>query len=180
MTGNARTMWWETPLWYWIDGKPVDAQSIGLLSMNTDAMRVAVTTLRTPESLIAVSTVFTGIDYNWQRYVCAVLWETMVFNGPIRDQRRYAAFSEAQAGHSEIVGELVDNLGHCGVDIIERVDQGCVAAHVERVIYADLDKSQNYHPAMSMPLHPEAERILATIPPDQLERMRSGGTRYGE
>ena len=58
-----------------------------------------------------VSTVFLGLDHNFLGIVNPItyrpiLWETMVFGGPLDGEtRRYASRAEAQDGHDEMVAE---------------------------------------------------------------------------
>jgi hypothetical protein len=51
---------------------------------------------------IVVSTTFLGLDHNWRRSGPPLLFETMIFNGPLHDhQQRYATWEEAEAGHRQ-------------------------------------------------------------------------------
>lgn len=73
---------------------------------------VATTTL---ESGVFVSTVFLGVDHSWVENGPPILFETMVFDPrkPRLDQwledytRRYATWEEAEAGHKEVVEEVL-------------------------------------------------------------------------
>ena len=63
--------------------------------------------LRVSETLIPykgwVSTVFLGIDHNWDEGP-PVLFETMVFGGPFdQEQWRYRTYDEALSGHEKVV-----------------------------------------------------------------------------
>jgi len=50
-----------------------------------------------------VSTVFLGLDHNHTGKGPPILFETMVFGGPMDDyMRRYATWEEAEKGHAEI------------------------------------------------------------------------------
>lgn len=54
-----------------------------------------------------VSTVFLGIDHNFTDDGPPIVFESLVFGGPMADwMRRYATWAEAEAGHEEMV-ELV-------------------------------------------------------------------------
>jgi hypothetical protein len=54
-----------------------------------------------------VSTVFLSIDHNWTDQGPPVVFETLVFGGPMDDwMRRYTTWDEAALGHAETV-ELV-------------------------------------------------------------------------
>jgi hypothetical protein len=49
-----------------------------------------------------VSTVFLGIDHNYKGKGRPVLFETMVFGGPLTDyQERYCTWEEAEKGHQD-------------------------------------------------------------------------------
>ena len=51
-----------------------------------------------------VSTVFLGIDHNFYGSSGPVLFETLIFNGPLADEMwRYATYAEAERGHQEAV-----------------------------------------------------------------------------
>ena len=53
-----------------------------------------------------VSTVFLGLDHSFGGSV-PVLYETMVFGGPLDgEQERYATKEQAQAGHAEWVAKV--------------------------------------------------------------------------
>lgn len=54
-----------------------------------------------------ISTIFTGFDYNLFGDGPPVLWETMVFGGPLdREQRRYTSRAGAEAGHLDLVEQV--------------------------------------------------------------------------
>ena len=61
---------------------------------------------RVAESFVAgtrVSTVFLGIDHNFSNKGPALLFETMVFGGPLDGEcHRWATWKEAEAGHREV------------------------------------------------------------------------------
>ncbi len=51
-----------------------------------------------------VSTVFLGLDYNYNRTGEPVLFETMAFGGPLDEETdRYCTWAEAERGHEEMV-----------------------------------------------------------------------------
>jgi hypothetical protein len=55
---------------------------------------------------VLVSTVFLGLDHRFGREGPAILFETMVFGGPMdQEMRRYATRGEAKRGHFEMVDE---------------------------------------------------------------------------
>lgn len=51
---------------------------------------------------VKVSTVFLGLDHNFCFKGPPILWETMIFGGPLDgQQRRYATRAQALTGHAE-------------------------------------------------------------------------------
>lgn len=53
---------------------------------------------------VRVSTVFLGLDHNFRSSGDPILFETMVFGGPLdSEQWRYATYAEAERGHQEVV-----------------------------------------------------------------------------
>ena len=53
---------------------------------------------------VEVSTVWLGINHNWTGSGRPIIFETMVFGGPIdQEMWRYATEQEAVAGHREVV-----------------------------------------------------------------------------
>jgi len=88
--------------WYKLVGKtPVKSDDLNDLRIGTDEWRVAKTDL---PGDVFVSTVFLGLDHGFGRPGPPILFETMVFGGPMDDyQERYATWDEAEAGHERIV-----------------------------------------------------------------------------
>lgn len=53
---------------------------------------------------VRVSTVFLGLDHNMRASGDPVLFETMIFGGPLdQEQWRYCTYDEAERGHAEAV-----------------------------------------------------------------------------
>jgi len=53
---------------------------------------------------IQVSTVFLGLDHNFTPDGAPILYETMVFGGPLdQEQERYRTLHEAKAGHQKMI-----------------------------------------------------------------------------
>src|SRR6476646_6845896 len=51
-----------------------------------------------------VSTVFLGIDHNFYGSSGPLLFQTLIFDGPLADEMwRYATYAEAERGHQEAV-----------------------------------------------------------------------------
>jgi hypothetical protein len=56
---------------------------------------------------IEVSTVWLGIDHNWTGHGPPIIFESMVFGGPLDGCAwRYATLAEAEAGHDEVVAQV--------------------------------------------------------------------------
>jgi hypothetical protein len=54
-----------------------------------------------------VSTIFLGLDHSYFADRPPVLFETMVFGGPLHDtMRRYSTWGEAETGHGDIVEQV--------------------------------------------------------------------------
>ena len=54
-----------------------------------------------------VSTVFLGIDHNFYGSSGPVLFETLIFDGPLADEMwRYSTYAEAQRGDQEAVTQV--------------------------------------------------------------------------
>jgi hypothetical protein len=53
---------------------------------------------------VLVSTVFLGIDHGFGSDGPPILFETIVFGGPLdQEQERYATWTQAEAGHAEML-----------------------------------------------------------------------------
>lgn len=64
-------------------------------------LRVAFTKVSPP---VTVSTAFLGLDYNFAHEGPPLVFETMISGGPLdNEQRQYATWDEAEAGHAELV-----------------------------------------------------------------------------
>lgn len=51
-----------------------------------------------------VSTVFLGMDHNYRRTGDPILFETMIFGGPLNEETwRYTTYDDAERGHAEAV-----------------------------------------------------------------------------
>jgi hypothetical protein len=90
-------------LWYKLDGHtPVPCESIDEANIRkNDEWRVDQTHLRTGEF---ISTVFLGLDHSWEPTGPPILFETMIFRGPLDQwQERYCTWDEAEIGHEVAV-----------------------------------------------------------------------------
>lgn len=60
---------------------------------------------------VSVSTVFLGIDHNHSGKGPPVLFETLVFGGPLDgNMDRYCTYSDAENGHLEMLIKVIDAL----------------------------------------------------------------------
>jgi hypothetical protein len=58
-----------------------------------------------------VSTVFLGLDHNFGGGGPPILWETMVFGGPLDGEMdRYSSVAEAKAGHQAMCAKVTEAL----------------------------------------------------------------------
>ena len=56
------------------------------------------------ETGVTVSTVFLGLDHSFGMTGHPILFETMVFGGPLdQEQARYSTWEEAEKGHAEML-----------------------------------------------------------------------------
>lgn len=97
----------DRPIWYKLDGhRPVPAtlNEVGALFEKPEARRVAWTDMGGVDGDVVVSTVFLVIDHSIPMRGAPVLFETMVFGGPLdQEQERYSTWEEAEAGHARWV-----------------------------------------------------------------------------
>ena len=62
--------------------------------------------LTKPRPNVEVSTVFLGLDHNFIPKGTPILFETMIFGGPLDEyQRRYRTWGEAKTGHERAVAK---------------------------------------------------------------------------
>jgi hypothetical protein len=99
---------------YWIlrGHQPVPAKDVlewGEFFEDMTKRRVAEDTIEQPGSdPVRVSTVFLGIDHNWSDNGLPLLFESMVFGGPLNELMvRYSTWNEAIAGHAVLLDEAV-------------------------------------------------------------------------
>jgi hypothetical protein len=61
---------------------------------------------------VEISTVFLGIDHNFRATGPPVLFETMVFGGPLDGESfRYVAYEEAEVGHTAMLVRVAEAKG---------------------------------------------------------------------
>lgn len=98
------------PILYRLDGHTPVPVSDSELSHGFDdpcGKRVALTRLRERHARTEVSTVFLGVDHQFDPTLPPLLFETMIFGGPNDHERwRYGTWDEAAAGHERIVAAL--------------------------------------------------------------------------
>jgi hypothetical protein len=70
---------------------------------NIEKRRVAFTEI---DGGAHVSTVFLGLDHNYLGVGEPLLFETLVFGGPLADEmKRYSTYEQAERGHAEMVAQ---------------------------------------------------------------------------
>jgi hypothetical protein len=81
-------------------GRPISTEEVNRLLGDYDYKVLAKTTIGEAD----VSTVWLGINYQWMPDRPPLIFETMIFGGPL-DQEcwRYSTEEQALAGHEEIV-----------------------------------------------------------------------------
>jgi hypothetical protein len=92
---------------YWIlrDRKPIPATLSEWSSFwsDIDLRRVANSTVGR-KCDVRISTVFLGTDHSWDPKQPPILFETMIFGGPLHDYcERYSTWEEAELGHERAV-----------------------------------------------------------------------------
>lgn len=97
-------MTWGWPRYYiLVDRVPfaVDLETWGVFFENNDNRRLAQTVIN---EKTRVSTIFLGLDHNFYANGEPVLFETMIFGGPLDGQQwRYTTYADAERGHDEAV-----------------------------------------------------------------------------
>lgn len=102
------------PLHYTLDedGRPVPEPDLMRWGLWMQTVRHLALTEVSPE--ILVSTVFLGLDHSFCDAAPPLLWETMVFGGPLDgEQARYNSLEDAMGGHNSMVARVLaaDRLG---------------------------------------------------------------------
>jgi len=91
-------------LWYGLNLQPISIQEAVALLRDGEARHVAKTMIVTKDLHIQVSTIFLVLDHGWHEGGPPILWETMVFGGPLdADQDRYSSLEDAKVGHEHMV-----------------------------------------------------------------------------
>jgi hypothetical protein len=83
-------------------GDPVPATSEQWSKWLRDNRSKRIVKQTTLDGRVLVSTVFLGLDHNWESEGPPRIFETMIFGGPWNEyQRRYATKDEALVGHED-------------------------------------------------------------------------------
>lgn len=104
MTLSRSNIWSD---WYYLDGKePMPCQCLEDLNRNTlEQKRVG----RDEIGDTLISTVFLGLDHAWHPGGRPLVFETMVFGGPLNGEMdRYTTWDRAEDGHKAIVERVRD------------------------------------------------------------------------
>lgn len=103
---------------------------------------------------VKISTVFLSIDHNFTDEGSPILWETMVFGGPLdEEQARYTDKATALAGHAAMVKRVRaevpkgDGIAYDDLPPINMTDGVSASEHVERV------RDAKEHPHLRKCLH---------------------------
>lgn len=92
-------------LWFDKQGRPLNDYN-EIERLLTDRSYTIVARTRLPED-VTVSTVWLGLNQNWNDELPPIIFETLVLGGEHDgDQYRYRTIEEAKAGHKAIVEEL--------------------------------------------------------------------------
>lgn len=100
-------------MWFDKEGRPITAEEVMRLKYDPDGGKVsAYARIGLDEwDDVRVSTVWLGLDHNFEPDGPPLIFETMVFGGPLADyQWRYATEAEAVAGHDQVVAKVRDLL----------------------------------------------------------------------
>jgi hypothetical protein len=92
--------------WYDRAGKPIDALKWSILHDDRDYV-VIDREVATMKPLAEVSTVWLGLNHNWDPDGEPLIFESMVFGGPENGMlERYATEAEAREGHIKMIAKL--------------------------------------------------------------------------
>ena len=91
------------------DGQPIPLEQMAMLRLDDHYATVQQDDLLTPDGqTMWISTVWLGIDHNFERGGEPVIFETMIFVRGYEDEycARYSTAQDAQRGHDEIIDML--------------------------------------------------------------------------
>lgn len=107
-------------MYYGPDGKPISQEEAVKYWADPELRRVAHSTITTENGEIEISTVFLIIDHSFG-HGPPVLWETMIFGGPLdEDQGRYTSAEDALVGHHRWVTLILTALDQAGVKVLRK------------------------------------------------------------
>jgi hypothetical protein len=93
--------------WWVLDGKtprPATQEEASYFLMDNDKRRIAIDTIEASYGSVTVSTVFLPIDHRVLGDGPPLVFESLVFGGPLSDEmQRYSSWEEAEAGHAELL-----------------------------------------------------------------------------
>ncbi len=97
----------KTILWYKLDGiRPVPDETNGMWFATADKEKRKVALTKVAED-VEISTVFLCLDHNHASYGEPILFETLVFGGPMNGYMiRYTNWIEAEQGHQAVVDKV--------------------------------------------------------------------------
>lgn len=101
-------------MWYGMDGNTISIEE-GAALLQDDRRQIALTVLGEGDDEVRISTVFLVIDHGLGNV--PILWETMVFGGPLdMEQERYASREAALEGHQAMTARVLAALNAEGND----------------------------------------------------------------
>jgi hypothetical protein len=110
------------PLWYAPTGRPITSRQAAFLSVIP--RNVGDTYLHTAVGAVRISTIFLVNDHSHSMTGPPVLWETMVFGGPLDcHQWRWRSFDAARDGHTAAVAAVRAILASRGLTVYSQRDR---------------------------------------------------------
>lgn len=99
------------------NGQPITFEQWSALRADLDAFGYRRVGLTEVSRNVEVSTVWLGINHNWSDDGPPLIFETMIFGGPLdQEQWRYATEADAERGHEDAV-----RLARAAVQVDEEV-----------------------------------------------------------
>ena len=106
------------PRFYGLDGEPITAEQYGQLAGDLGARRVAADRITYPGGVLVVSTVWLGINHNFDDGGPPLIYETMVFADEESFEEtgcwRYPTRDAAEQGHEAVVEKVTRELAGKG------------------------------------------------------------------
>ena len=89
-------------------GEPMTVEAWSVAFIDFEYRQVGDDTLQVGDENVRISTVWFGLDQGHGMTDRSMIFESMIFGGPMDETRRiYATRDEAIAGHAELVGEVL-------------------------------------------------------------------------